>query len=289
MSEYVWILNPDAERELAAQASYAVRAAFIQRIAERRDLFLELSQGEPMFFAHESLGAVAGTIALLWCPTPSACQAAREAGLLVPTGPSLEVLRLTHNKSFLSTHLSRDALAGRQVIRSVQEWEQMLERSVSDLRVKRFFGYAGKGQRVWKKVGGREDLRWLEDSLRQGGFIAEPDHPEAPQRSIHGYVDGRGVLVGRSCLLETDRAGAPVCVRAASQPEAGDESLRALGERVGETLFSVGYWGPFGIDCLLTEEGPRLIDLNPRYTLGWSQGMANLRKEAISRAFAPVR
>lgn len=288
MSEAIWLLNPDAERELAARASYAVRAAFIQRIAERRELFAQLSQGEPMFFVHENLREMAGRTALLWCPTGSVMKAAHEAGLVVPACPEVEVLRLTHNKSFLSTHLSELALPGRRVIRSQAEWDELRMRSEGDLRVKRFFGYAGKGQRVWKKVGGRDDLRWLQDSLRQGGFVAEPDWPDAPQRSMHGYVDRRGVIVGRSCLLETDRAGAPVCVRAAEMPDDSDAALRGLTERVGAVLSSVGYFGPFGIDCLLGVQGPRVIDLNPRFTLGWSQGMAEQRNEAISRVIAPV-
>jgi predicted ATP-grasp superfamily ATP-dependent carboligase len=65
------------------------------------------------------------------------------------------------------------------------------------------------------------------------------------------------------------------------------EGLRHVAERASEEILRVGYFGPFGIDVLVVDGQARLIDLNPRFTLGWSIGMGELRTEAIDRALNP--
>ncbi len=288
--KFVWVLNPDAERELGAVASYAVKTAFKARISERRHLFEKLCQGEPFSFAHDLEYVPQGEQALLWCPTTYGKRCARDAGLGVSPSPTMQVLRRVHDKRFLSQSLDQIALPGRVIIESEGAWRDYLSRATGDTRVKRFFGYAGKGQRVWKKGGGRDDERWLVDSLRQGGFIAEPNWEDAEQYSMHGFVDGRGVLLGEPCLLLTDRSGAPTEVRRLGIHEArrAPDNLHEIATLTAEKLREVGYFGPFGLDILCGPAGPRLIDLNPRFTLGWSQGLGPRRSEALSRALTPV-
>ncbi len=288
--KFVWVLNPDAERELGAVASYAVKNAFKERISERRHLFEKLCQKEPFFFAHDLDQAHQGERALLWCPTNYGKSCARDAGLTVSASPTMHVLRRVHDKRFLSQSLEQLALPGRTVIESEDAWRDYLSRATEETRVKRFFGYAGKGQRVWKKEGGRDDERWLVDSLRQGGFIAEPDWSGAEQYSMHGFVDGRGILLGEPCRLLTDRCGAPIEVRQLGtyEKQHAPDSLREIASLTAEKLLEAGYFGPFGLDILCGPAGPSLIDLNPRFTLGWSQGFGPRRSEALERALTPV-
>lgn len=303
MPDYVWVLNPDCERELAAKHSYAVRAAFKSRISERRSLFEGLVRGEPTFFTHELAGspgawargepnASRSAGALLWCPTPHAVSLLSATGLWVPAHPNIDVLRRVHDKRFLSTDCATLTLPGRCIIKSLEQWNAFREQMTHPTRTKRCFGYAGKGQRVWTP-GGNDDPTWLADSLRQGSFIAEP-HVDAPdQLSLHGFVDGRGILLGDLCSLSTDRVGAPVAVSPIEEDRLlsrydGGETVRSLGQQVARQLWATGYWGPFGLDVLWVDGKPRLIDLNPRFTLGWSIGMGTRRETAIERALAPV-
>ncbi len=303
MTDYVWVLNPDCERELAAKHSYAVRAAFKSRISERRALFEGLVRGEPSFFTHELAGspdiwtkgesnADGDVLALLWCPTPHAVSLLSATGLLAPAHPGVDVLRRVHDKRFLSTDCASLALPGRCIIESLEQWNAFREQMTLPTRTKRCFGYAGKGQRVWTP-GGNDDPTWLADSLRKGGFIAEPNVDAPDELSLHGFVDGRGVLLGDLCSLSTDRVGAPVAVTPLSEEQIGShyeggESVRSLGQEAARQLWVAGYWGPFGLDVLWVDGQPRLLDLNPRFTLGWSIGMGKRRETAILHALAPI-
>lgn len=285
---YLWVLNPDAERELAATHSYAVRAAFVARVAERRALFDALVQGEPTEYAYQKIEPKQAARALFWCPTPRVVRAATEAGLRCGAAPSLEVLRTVHDKRFLTPRLADVTLSGRCNVSSEDEWRRLRASMPGDLRLKRPFGYAGKAQRVWPRVGG-EDALWLFDSLRSGGFSAEPQIEGAVELSQHGLVDARGLLLGAPCRLHTTKSGAPTGIqRTASAAEPIAKGLYHICERVAEELRRAGYFGPFGIDALIVDDTPRLIDVNPRFTLGWSVGMGALRAQAIERALELV-
>ena len=58
-----------------------------------------------------------------------------------------------------------------------------------------------------------------------------------------------------------------------------------------ESLRSIGYFGPFGIDAFVfrSERGEHLnplSDLNARFTLGWSTGMGEKREEALTTTYS---
>lgn len=284
---YVWVLNPDAERELGATHSYAVRAAFMQRMAERRPLFERLVQGEPTVFSHELKPSAAPLRALFWCPTPRVLEAAVTCGLSFSAQPGVAVLRQVHDKRYITGVLSDFTLPGRVNIASDLEWRHLRASTRGPLRLKRPFGYAGKGQRIWPEIGG-EDHTWMADSLRSGGFAAEPHIENAPEYSMHGFVDARGTLLGSACVLTTDRHSAPVSIqRAAPRDDSFYDAIGEVAHAAARVLSSAGYFGPFGIDVLVLHGRPHLIDLNPRFTLGWSIGMGDLRAEAITRALEP--
>lgn len=283
---YLWVLNPDAERELSSTHSYAVRAASMQRVEERRALFDGLVQGDAMEFSHALSIREQPTRALFWCPTPRVLAAASQCGLLVGPAPTISVLRAVHDKRFISTALAELTLLSRHIVSTEEQWKTLRATTKGPLRLKRPFGYAGKGQRIWPEQGG-EDRPWLADSLRLGGFVAEPHVTGALELSQHGYFDARGLLLGQPCWLKTDKSSAPVSIEPALHVDrAIREQLKSIAEKAAHALGAAGYFGPFGIDALIVEGQAHLIDLNPRFTLGWSIGMGALRAEAIERALA---
>lgn len=296
---YRWVLNPDAEREMSAKKSYAVRAAFMKRIAERASLFAALVEDDEFIFTHqlsseasnapESKTNTTRTLALFWCSTPHAQACAKDTGLILPPAPSLEILKKVHDKAFITTNLSSLAIPGRQVIKSDKEWTHYRRSTRGALRLKRRFAYAGKAQRVWPETGG-EDLRWLHDSLRTGGFIAERNIEASGEVSLHGVVGRAGVILGDICALNTDKHGAPTGIDRLSRAEElplPRSVLTPIAERVAAELLTNGYFGPFGIDILLTGDDAYLIDVNPRFTLGWSIGMGDKRAAGIERVLKP--
>lgn len=281
---YLWVLNPDAERELSSQHSYTVRAAAVQRVEERRALFDGLVQGEAMEFSHALSIREQATRALFWCPTPRVLAAASQCGLLVGPAPTVTALRAVHDKRFISTALAELTLPGRCIVSSEEQWKTLRANTKGPLRLKRPFGYAGKGQRIWPEQGG-EDRPWLADSLRLGGFVAEPHISGALELSQHGYINARGLLLGQPCWLKTDKSSAPVSIEPALHVDPSiHEQLKSIAQTAADALFAAGYFGPFGIDALIVKGQAYLIDLNPRFTLGWSIGMGALRAEAIERA-----
>ncbi|MCH2108074.1 MAG: hypothetical protein MK135_02005 [Polyangiaceae bacterium] len=284
----LWVLHPDAERELAARHSYEVKSAYKRRIEERRKLFEGLSMNDAMLFVHELDSRYRDYQPVFWCPTKYALERSAAAGLVASVYPAMEVLRVVHDKRFLSRELSELCIPGRRVISSLDEWESCRQETEGPIRTKRPFGYAGKGQRTWQLAMRKDDRKWLDDSLRQGGFVAEPFLAEAREFSVHGLVDADGVLLGSPCRLETDQAGAPVSI---CRLESGgtvtgapaEEDVQAIGTRVGEALHSAGYFGAFGIDLLGVGKHFFLVDLNPRFSLGWSIGLGEKRAEALER------
>ena len=112
--------------------------------------------------------------------------------------------------------------------------------------------------------------------------------------SIHGFVTSNGVAAFRPVEMVILRhADEPsfVYARLATlwDPDPGDrEAMRTIARRVGSLLASeVRYRGPFGIDGVMTEEGFRPTELNPRTSAGFAtqaQCVAGLKGGALARA-----
>lgn len=286
----VWVLNPDAERELAGALQSTAR--HIAQMRERAAMFDCLTLGEPSVLAPD-LGAARfeGQRALLWCPTENARAAAAKSGLSVGLAPSLAVLRRVNDKRFPSEACPHLALRGRRVIAAAEE----LDGLTLPLRLKRPFGFAGKGQRTIEVRGRSDDRRWVDESLRQASLVAEPHLASLVQVSCHGiagkcapgaegaYADAGDVLVGRPVALATDTYGAPVSVVRATLDSEVERSLLSATREVARRLEAEGYFGPFGCDYALVDAAPYLLDLNARFTLGFSVGFGAGRGAALAR------
>jgi hypothetical protein len=150
---------------------------------------------------------------------------------------------------------------------------------------------SGTDQVVWAgdasngTNGGADYVRWVrdEEQARQAAefFAARCKKVrvsaflEGVPCSIHGIVLADGVVVLRPMELITLRnpdrgrffyAGMGTTW---DPPPADREDMRDLARRVGETLRrQVGYRGAFGIDGVLTGDGFRVTELNPRFSGG---------------------
>lgn len=311
-----WWLNLDAERELAEPSARATPSRLLEQMAEHARRFApSLCLDDPYVLpeGRRDPPGLAGPL-LIWCPTPGALHAAGAAGYRAPKAPTLAVLQRVNDRRF-AWELGRsdvvrdvvDRLQGRYP--SSREFEarrwpcltaaDALARcatahgAVGPVRLKRRFGFAGKGQR---RVGGWPDSspdpeteRWLQGAAGRGGFLLEPEVEIDVEVSTHGLVTEEQLLLGEPCLQRCDSFGAPLSIERAepgSLPELLDEGVRAAARAVGSALRDGGYFGPFGIDSRTFrwrgEPGVHLIgDLNARFTMGWSTGMGPLRESAL--------
>lgn len=217
-----------------------------------------------------------------WCPTPSALRRLSRAGAELPPSPSLEILRRVNHRRFY-VELGGGAPGARYVSDEDELGATLTERPHGWL-FKRPFGFAGRGQRRILGEPTRDDRRWLSDSLRQGGFVAEPWLELAGEVAIHGLLDASGSLrLGEVCVQETNAYRAWVGTRRATPadiaPAEADE-LAQRAEAVAAALSRAGYFGPFGIDAYFfrTRSGTRALntlgELNARYTMGFAIGAA---------------
>jgi hypothetical protein len=113
--------------------------------------------------------------------------------------------------------------------------------------------------------------------------------------SIHGFVTDHGVAAFRPIeLVVFRRTDTPTFLYGGvssfwDPPEVDRRAMRDAARRVGATLHGqVGYRGPFSIDGVLTADGFRPTELNPRLSLGLdvqAGRIADFDLEALTRSF----
>jgi hypothetical protein len=287
----LWVFNLDAPLELQHggghyRAPERVRRAFspmlphARRLMAAADASLELddtrapaapSSGEPW------LGAA-------WCPTPSALRSLARAGAELMPSPSIEVLRRVNHRRFY-VELGGGA-PGARYVSDEAELLATLAESTQGWLFKRPFGFAGRGQRRILGEPTRDDRRWLSDSLRQDGLVAEPWLELASEVAIHGLLGATGGLsLGQVCVQETNAYRAWVATRPATPSEisaAETAQLAGRAEAIAAALSREGYFGPFGVDAYFfrTRSGRLALnplgELNARYTMGFAIGAASI-------------
>jgi hypothetical protein len=279
MGSRVWVLNLDAELELAAPRAYApsraVLDAFAPRLAAARVL---LAPGDVVL----GEGAVPdGARGRAWCPTPSAARRLVDAGVLPEPWPDLDVVRRVNDRAFCAALgqpledavFVRDAAAVREHLARARPGSEWL--------LKRAFGVAGRGQRRVRAGMQRDpDRAWVRASLLRGGLQVEPRLELDLELAVHGVLARDGALRLGSAVVQECAHGAWRATRPAREAELTARQralLDAEARRVAGALAAEGYFGPFGVDAYLWRAGgashlnPR-SEINARYTLGWSVG-----------------
>lgn len=138
-------------------------------------------------------------------------------------------------------------------------------------------GLNGGASKVWWLRPGAEPEPILERVCASGRTARVMPFLEGQPCSIHGIVTDQGVLILRPvelCMLRP--VGGTGFVQAGISswwdPSAAQRhQMRAAARATGEVLARVhGYRGAFGIDGILTAEGFRAHELNPRFSGGIS-------------------
>ncbi len=307
-----WWLNLDAERELAEPSARATPARLLEQIAARARHFAPaLCRDDPYVLpdCRPRCASAPGPL-LIWCPTPGALRAACAAGYRPPKAPTLAVLQRVNDRRFAwelgrsapflalmeqletSFPASREFEASRRFCTTVPE---TLDGAFDGpVRLKRRYGFAGKGQRrlgTWPVGQPDPDTeRWLRSAASGGGFLLEPDVELQLEVTTHGLVTEEQLLIGAPCRQLCDAFGAPMSVERVDPgalPHPVREATQEAARAVGLALRRAGYFGPFGVDARSFSwrgrPGLQLVgDLNARFTMGWSTGMDQQRDAALA-------
>lgn len=291
-----WVLNLDADLELAAPQRYAPRqsvrdamAAFVPRLA--RSL---LGPGDVLVDESSAPLVASGLRGRAFCPTPRALAILRRAGAEPEPAPSLEVLRLVNSRAFASSLGA--TLPGAAFVTSLEAARMKLAEAppLGDAwRVKRAFGMTGRGQRI---IAAREgsgalpgaseaDLAFVRAGMAEGGVQIEPNVTIVREYAIHGMLaqDGScqlGAVVEQRC----DARGAWLSTEPLTAPTEEDCAMSARlvdeAQRVRAALTQAGYHGPFGVDAY-SYRGPMndlllqpRSEINARYSMGFAVGLS---------------
>jgi hypothetical protein len=301
-----FVLNLDADVELAAGANYAPAARTIDAVrANVPALARHLLNAEDLLVDEDaSPDSARGREGHAFCPTPRALATLRRAGAEPAPHPTFEVLRRVNSRAF-SASLG-ETLESAAFATDLASASSIIARSPPfgrGWRVKRAFGMAGRGQRlIAPGVLDGAELAFVNAGLaREGGVQIEPDVEILCELSLHAMLErgggsGTGVKSGRlttGALVRQrcDARGAWLSTEplASDAPErAHEDALRAELARVASALESAGYFGPFGIDAF-TYRGARgdvmlqpRSEINARYSMGWPIGMRAKSRATVS-------
>jgi hypothetical protein len=288
----LWVFNLDAELELAREG---VNYQSPERVLRALSPLLPaagrlMAPGDTSLDRLEPTGsrepAGAGKLGAAWCPTPSALRRLERAGAELPPCPSVSVLRRVNSRRFY-LELGGGAPGARFVSDEAELDSTLRERRV--WLCKRRFSFAGRGQRRIPIAPSSDDRRWLADSVRLGGILAEPWLELVSELSIHGLLDATGrVALGEVCVQQTNTYRAWVETRRPNPGEVARNDIEQLRQRattVAEALTGAGYFGPFGIDAYVFRgPGSRLTlnplgELNARYSMGYPIGNPQFDRE----------
>ncbi len=286
MTPVAWVLNLDAEDELARGALY--RGPSLARRSELAQIGLRaglVREGDVVLDASEGVRddrRARGLPGAAFMPTPYALGRLALAGAVTPPAPSLAVLRRANERELLLPKLD-----GACFVRTREAALAVLAQSTSTglWLCKRALGAAGRGHRRVQAGHVRaEDVAWLDAAIRKtGGVQLSPWVERTADFALHGTLAADGVLTaGSPTVQQIDAGDAWRGSRLAASDELKDTERSALRNALSEAahaLTRVGYAGPFGIDAFRYRDvsGDTVFcaccDVNARYTMGFAVGM----------------
>ena len=279
MNQYAWVLNLDAELELA-NASYQRSPRVAQQQAEfgaaARAL---LAPGDRLLseLAPENAGAFRGRA---WCWTEQTLTLMAAAKVRPEPHPAIDVVRRVNHRLF--AHELGGGLPGQAFVTERKGLEPYLRATKRPWLCKRPFAFAGRGQMRFFGTVDEAQSNWIDASLRTHGLIVEPLVELLGEYSLHGEISPNGSLaLGQPCVQSTNDRGVFREIRLAEKSDLSTperERLLQQGERVAHALHTAGYFGPFGIDSHRYRDGEStgvcaLSEINARYTMGFLTGM----------------
>lgn len=290
-----WVLNLDAEHELAAVGGrYAPTRHLRSLVArERRRLFGSLVAPHDVVLGEvesEADERARGLPGFAWSPTPRARARLAAAGACPVAAPPVEVLRAVNARPFAAAVRAPLAEGGfaKHVAATLDEALALLARPAPEgWLVRRAFGAAGRGRRrITAGAPDEAERAWLAASLRQGPLVFEPWVRVLRETTRSAFLTSDGdVVISPPCFQATTPEGAWVRTERAERgavSRADDARLAEAVEAAGAALARAGYFGPFGIDAyrhaLPGRGGARgvlnpLSEINARLTMDWITGM----------------
>lgn len=279
---YAWVLNLDAELELArGRPGYVPQRKLLAQLAEHGGGSRALLGPNDVWLDEPAAGTQPprALVGRAWCPTPMAVASLRARGVEPEPYPDAAVLRRVNHRLF--GHELGGGLPDQAYVRTR---EQLLERVAGYARrwlLKRPLSFAGRGQ--MRIIGPLTDKQWtwVDASLKRDGLLLEPLVEPTFEVSVHGFIwRDRRFELGRVCAQLVSQRGAFRGARSASPDELAPSEHAALRERaaaVAGALTTAGYFGPFGVDAYrYTLDGQSafcaLGEINARYTLGFVTG-----------------
>lgn len=283
-----WVLNLDADVELASGPNYAptaaVRAAMAPHVERLRTSLL--GPGDILVDETSPRGIAAGREGRAFCPTSRAVALLVRAGANPLPHPSQAILREVNGRAFCAALGA--TLPGAAFVRDLDVAVAKLAEPpgvAKQWRVKRAFGMAGRGQRrVAPGAMSEPDRAFLRSAIAsEGGVMIEPDMTIVRELGIHGVVaeDGShrlGQLVAQTCDAHGQWLGTALA------EDVGAESAETIAheaERVATALAAARYFGPFGVDAYLYRDLAGAIGLQPRseinarYSMGFAVGFGS--------------
>lgn len=256
-----WVLNLAAELELerGGALSKRVQDALAPHIARATSL---LAPGD-VLVGRDPIPP--GTVGECWMPTPSALTRLRDAGAIAPRAPDVSILRAVNDRAFCA--------AMGQTLDRARHVAGEVELEPGSWRLKRAFGFAGRGQRRVHSPLSSADRDWLRGAFRWGGVQVEPEVEILREAAVHGRVSPEGEVTIHAPTVQTCVANVWTASRPAIPGEL-PEALTIEAHRVAGALSDAGYFGPFGVDAYeyLHEGRPRWnlrSEINARYTMAW--------------------
>lgn len=287
-SPTAWILNLDAERELAMADGYNPNQRTTEQLKKYAPQLTSLVGSSAVVLPsnQRSEGSARGLRGFAWCPTPYALRRLRRAGALVPEAPSFACLQRVNGRRFCAE--LGQTLPSAHYHESLQSVLTTLEQTPTTRWLfKREFGFVGRGQRRSRSPLDSTDENWLEQSFRYGGLQVEPCVEIAQEYALHGFLAPDGNLrLGTICGQQVD--GDHQWLRSfrlangALRP-AWQRELRLETERVAHALSAAGYFGPFGVDAFTYRQHDNSVcfnvrsEINARYSMGYAIGMGPVR------------
>jgi hypothetical protein len=289
----LWVLNFDADEELAIGAGYQPSRAVLARFAalEGRVGAL-LAPGDRVFredagerFDPETFEGRA------WSPTPGARRAWARAGVSTTSVPAVETLRRVTSRRFASE--LGQTLPGAAYVDDAETFARVVAAPSpsGEWLVKRAFGFAGRGRKIVRAGPVSDTIRaWVAPSFANGdGVQVEPYVAREIDFGLHGHLDERGgVTLGDVTVQRVDANGAWLSTERADPEALTDDERTAMldaATRSANALLIAGYLGPFGVDAFrwLDADGTRRFnprcEVNARYSMGWAVGMGARRPD----------
>ncbi len=227
MTRFGWVLNLDAELELAqTRSAYVPRLKLVAQLAEFGRGSRALLGPEDVL-VEPGVNHPEGLLGRAWCPTPRALSALGAAGITPEPHPEAAVLRRVNHRRF--AHELGGSLPHQQYLTDRTPIEALIRRAERPWLLKRPLAFAGRGQMRFYGPVTDKQWSWLDVSLAQDGLIVEPLVTPTLELSLHGFVwqSGRYEL-GRICVQQVTDRGVFRGVRLAEPAELSTLETAAL-------------------------------------------------------------